>query len=135
MPIPEQIRKRVQARLAEQRALVRALLQLREQLQGSLFVRYGECGKEACACREGQRHGPYYVLSTRSGGKGSFSYLEEDRAAEARTLVARSREFRKGMRRLQKLNADLVTLLKRYQQSQMATAGKRLGLAAPAGRN
>ena len=131
MPVPEQIRKRVQARLLEQRALVASLLRLREQLEGSLFVRYGECGKETCACRQGQRHGPYYVLSARSGGKGSFAYLEQDRAEEARTLVARAREFRKGLKRLQKLNADLVALLRRYQQSQLRTTGRRLGIPRP----
>jgi hypothetical protein len=135
MPLPEQIRKRVQARLAEQRALVTSLLRLREQLEGSLFVRYGECGKEACACRQGQRHGPYYVLSSRSGGQGSFAYLEEDRARAARPLVARAREFRTGLKRLQKLNADLVALLRRYQQSQLRTTGRRLGIAAPPSRN
>ena len=132
MPLPEQIRKRVQARLLEQRALVATLLRLREQLEGSLFVRYGECGKESCACRQGRRHGPYYVLSSRSGGKGSFAYLEQDRAREARPLVARAREFRKGLKRLQKLNADLVALLRRYQQSQLRSTGRRLGIAASA---
>ena len=66
----------MQARLAEQRALVQSLLRLREQLQGSLFARYGECGKEGCVCRRGSKHGPYYVLSTRSGGQGGFAYLE-----------------------------------------------------------
>ena len=132
MPVTEQIRQRVQDRLAEQRALVASLLRLREQLQGSLFVRYGECGKEGCACQKGQRHGPYYVLSSRSGGKGSFAYLEKERALEARTLVARAREFRKGMKRLQKLNADLVALLKRYQASQLKSTGRRLGLTPQA---
>ena len=135
MPSPAEIRKRVQARLAEQRVLVASLLRLREQLPGSLFVRYGECGKEGCACRAGHRHGPYYVLSTRSGGKGSFSYLEEESADEARRLVSRAREFKKGMRRLQQVSADLVALLKRYQQSQVATTQKRLGIVAVAGRN
>lgn len=135
MPVPEQIRKRVQARLLEQRVLVASLLRLREQLEGSLFVRYGECGKESCICRQGQRHGPYYVLSARSGGKGSFAYLEEGRAQEARGLVARAREFRKGLRRLQKLNTDLVALLRRYQQSQLRTTGRRLGISRPVSRD
>ena len=36
------LRKRVQAYLAEQRELVRTLLKLRAQLQGSVFARYGD---------------------------------------------------------------------------------------------
>lgn len=128
---PEGLRKRIQARLHEQRLLVRSLLRLREQLAGSLFARYGECGKEGCACRQGQKHGPYYVLSTRSGGKGGFTYLEESQADEVRKLVKSHREFKAGMRRLQKLNADLVLLMKRYQAATSRKVGRRLGVPPP----
>src|SRR6187549_1978593 len=102
---PEGIRKRVRGRLTEQRRLVRALLEQRGQLQGSLFVRYGVCGKAGCACRQGARHGPYYVLSTRSGGRGRFSYLEAPTAQKARQRVARHRAFRAGLKELQQVNA------------------------------
>ncbi len=126
------IRRRVQERLQEQRALVRDLLRRREQLRGSLFTRYGVCGKENCACRTGQRHGPYYVLSTRTGGKGGFAYLEGPLAEEARTLVKRHREFKAGLRRLRRVNVELLTLLRRYQQAMSRQGGRRVGLAAQA---
>jgi hypothetical protein len=123
----EQIKARVRARLAEQRALVSTLLRLRTQLQGSLLVRHVECGKAACACHSGRKHGPYYVLSNRSHGHGSFEYLDAARAARARTLVSRYRDFRRGLRRLQQVNADLVGLLRRYQQAQVRRTGAKLG--------
>ena len=131
MTDPEGIRKRVRGRLAEQRRLVRSLLDQRQQLQGSLFVRYGVCGKPGCACRRGARHGPYYVLSTRSGGRGGFAYLEARRVEEARALVARSRAFRAGLRRLRAVNRDLVALLRRYQASVSRRSTRKLGLPAP----
>ena len=127
---PERLREQVAARLQEQRELVRSLLQLREQLRGSLFTRYGECGKEACACRHGEKHGPYYVLSTRAAGKGGYAYLEAEKAREARDLVARYREFRRGLRRLKKINDALVALLRRYQENSTRTTCRRLGLPA-----
>jgi hypothetical protein len=126
----EDLRKRVRARLAEQRVLVRSLLQQRELLQGSVFARYGECGKEGCACRQGRKHGPYYVFSMRSGGKGSFAYLDGARLDEARTLVGRYREFRQGLRRLKKLNLELVDLLRRYQEAMTRKGGRRLKIGA-----
>jgi hypothetical protein len=126
----ETVRRRVQEKLEEQRALVRELLQEREQLRGSLFARYGVCGKENCACRTGRRHGPYYVLSTRSSGKGAFAYLEGPRAAEALALVSRHREFKAGLRRLRRINTELVTLLRRYQQAMSRRGGRRVGLSA-----
>ena len=126
------LRARIQARLAEQRELVVSLLGLREQLQGSLFTRYGECGKEACACRQGQRHGPYYVLSHRTGGSGRFAYLTSDQAQAARDLVSRARTFRKGLRRLRKVNDEVLALLRRYQDAMSRRGDQRLGLRAPA---
>lgn len=128
----EQLRERVKDRLREQRATTIALLRLREQLGGSLFARYAECGKEACACRQGHKHGPYWVLSTRSAGKGGFAYLDADAADAARGLVARYREFRSGLRRLRRLNAEIVALLRRYQTAVSRQGGRRLGVAASA---
>ena len=130
MTDPDGIRKRVRGRLAEQRRLVGVLLEQRAQLQGSLFVRYAVCGKAACACRQGARHGPYYVLSTRSGGRGRFSYVEGRRVGQARALVARSRRFRAGLRRLRAVNRELVSLLRRYQESASRRATRKLGLPA-----
>jgi hypothetical protein len=129
---PGALRDRVRARLAEQRALVEALLQLREQLPGSLFTRYGTCGKENCACRTGQKHGPYFVLSTRSGGKGGFAYLEAERADEVRGLVERHRKFRDGLRRLRKVNGEIVLLLRRYQSGMARRAERQFGLRSAA---
>ena len=125
---PEEIRQRVKARLLEQRVLVEDLLRRREQLRGSLFVRFGVCGKEGCACRTGRKHGPYYVLSTRSGGKGGFAYLEASRMAEARELVRAYRDYRAGMRRLLKVGEQLVVLMRRYQDASTRQGTRRVGL-------
>jgi hypothetical protein len=127
---PETLRARVRARLAEQRALVLRLLHRRGQLPGSLFARYGTCGKEACACRTGRKHGPYFVLSTRSGGRGAFQYLEEVQAQKARGLVERHREFQEGLRRLRRVNGELVLLLRRYQVAMARRSRQRLGVGA-----
>ncbi len=125
----EDIRQRVRARLQEQRALVEDLLRRREQLSGSLFVRYGVCGKPGCVCRTGQKHGPYYVLSTRSGGQGGFSYLDASQMAEARALVKAFREYRADMRRLRKVSEQIVVLLRRYQDATARQGTRRVGLA------
>ena len=128
------IRDRIRETLAEQRALVARLLRLREQLAGSLFVRYGTCGKTSCACRtEGRRHGPYYVLSTRSGGRGGFAYVDGKAARATKARVSRYREFRKGLKALQKVNGALVAQLRRYQRGQLQETARRLRL--PAARN
>jgi hypothetical protein len=72
------------------------------------------------------------VLSNRSGGRGSFSYLDAEEAARARTLVRRYREFRRGLQRLQKVNVELVGLLRRYQKAQLRRTGVKLGVSVAA---
>jgi Family of unknown function (DUF6788) len=129
---PETLRARIRARLADQRALVQRLLHLREQLPGSLFARYGTCGKETCSCRTGAKHGPYFVLSTRSGGRGGFQYIEDEQAQEAKDLVSRHREFQEGLRQLRKVSAEIVTLLKRYQAGMARKGQKRLRMGVAA---
>ncbi len=125
----EQIRERIRRRLQEQRQLTQSLLRQREQLGGSLFVRYGSCGKASCTCQRGQGHGPYYVLSTRSGGAGSFIYLTRDEWKKAKDLVARSRDFRRDLRKLRKVSTEVTTLLRRYQSDSSRMAARGLGLA------
>ena len=130
---PDEIRQRVRTSLQEQRELVAELLRRREQLAGSLFVRYGVCGKQGCVCRTGQKHGPYYVLSTRSGGKGGFAYLEAERLPQARELVKAYRDYRAGMRRLRRVNDQLVALLRRYQEAVTRRGSRRVGVNLPVG--
>jgi hypothetical protein len=131
MASSEEIRRHIRVQLGDQQVLVRSLLALREQLQGSLIERYGVCGKPNCACRLGRRHGPYYVLSSRSGGKGGYTYLDGKQVERARGLVERHREFRSGMQQLRKLNEGIVTLLKSYQSAVTHQAGRQLGILEP----
>jgi hypothetical protein len=72
------------------------------------------------------------VLSQRSGGKGGFEYLDAARARAARGLVARARAFRTGLRRLQRVNLELLDLLRRYRIAMARRGGERLGVASEA---
>jgi hypothetical protein len=114
---PSVQQRRVRVLLLEQRALVASLLELREQLHGSLFTRFGVCGKPGCACARGVRHGPYHVLSTRRGGQAAFTYLQRGQVGDARRKVAGYRRFRHGMTRLRTLNRRLVAALQGYQRA------------------
>lgn len=122
----EQLETRVKERLAEQRRLVVDLLAQREQLQGSLFERWALCGKSGCACRTGERHGPYYVLSSRGRAGSGFTYLAPARVRQARGQVRACRDFRRGLKRLQRLNQELVALLRRVQSRRLQASARRL---------
>ena len=125
---PETIRKRVRTRLREQRTLVERLLKRRELLAGSVFMRWGVCGKKGCICQSGQKHGPYYVLSRRSGGRGGFTYLDRAQMGRARSLVKAHREYRADLARLRKVNEQLVLLLRSYQEATARQGDRRVGV-------
>ncbi len=122
----EQLETRVKERLAEQRRLVGELLAQREQLQGSLFERWALCGKTGCACREGERHGPYYVLSSRGRAGSGFTYLAPSAVRLARGRVRAYRDFRRGLKRLQRVNQELVALLRRVQSRRLQASARNL---------
>jgi hypothetical protein len=91
-------------------------------------MRWGVCGKKGCVCQTGQKHGPYYILSTRSGGRGGFVYLDAEQTGQARSLVKAHREYRTDLRRLRKVNEQLVVLLRRYQEATARRGGRRVGV-------
>jgi hypothetical protein len=122
--------RKVQALLRRQHTLVSSLLERRAQLRGSLITRWARCGKEGCACRRGPGHGPYYVLSTRSGGSGAFTYLGREQVPSARRLVSDYRQFQSGLRRLRTLNDELLRSMGRYQEAAARLARRRVGLSS-----
>lgn len=122
------LEKGIRDRLNEHESLVVALLQEREQIRGSLFSRFAVCGKANCACAQGERHGPYYVLSNRSGGEGSFVYLKEEQVSRVRELVLRHRRFKKGLKRLKGLSSKLHEMFERYEISAAQAGSRQAGM-------
>ena len=114
----------IRVSLLKHDSLVDALLQERTQIRGSLFSRFAMCGKANCACAQGEKHGPYYVLSNRSGGEGAFVYLKQEQVSRVRELVNRHRRFKKGLKRLKGLSSKLHVLFEKYESS-AARAGSR----------
>ena len=123
------LEKGIRDRLNEHESLVVALLQEREQIRGSLFSRFAVCGKANCACAQGERHGPYYVLSDRSGGGGSFVYLKEVQVSRVRELVVRPpRRFKRGLRRLKGLSPKLHDLFERNETAAAMAGSRQAGM-------
>jgi hypothetical protein len=122
------LEKGIRDRLTEHESLVLALLSEREQIKGSLFSRFAVCGKLNCACAQGEKHGPYYVLSNRSGGEGAFVYLKDDQVSRVRELVNRHRRFKKGLKKLKGLSSKLHEMFERYETSATLAGSRQAGM-------
>ena len=118
----------IRSRLSEHESLVDALLQEREQIRGSLFSRFAVCGKTQCACAQGEKHGPYYVLSSRSAGSGGFVYLKAEQVSRVRELVNKHRKFKKGLKKLKGLSSKLQEMFERYETSASRAGSRQVGV-------
>ena len=87
---------------------------------GSVVKQYLFCGKASCAChRDSQKkHGPYYYLSYKEGGKSRYKYL--GKATSPRVDPARNyQEFQRGVARLGKIHREVIDLLWKIGEGKM----------------
>jgi hypothetical protein len=88
------------------------LMKPRAMRIGSVVRQYMFCGKPSCACHRDlqKKHGPYYYLSYKEGGKSRYKYLGKATSPE----VERARNyqgFQRGMARLGKIHREIIELL------------------------
>ena len=105
----------------EQRGLVLALLRLRAQLPGLAVRPLRRVRQGGLRLPAGEKHGPYYVLSNRSGGRGLVR-LPRRRERGARRATLRQRATASsgaGCRGCGRSTVELVALLRRYQEAQL----------------
>ena len=62
-------------------------------LPGSLQPEWRRCGKAACRCTRGARHGPYAYRYWYQGGRRRKQYVPRQRVAEVAAGIARWREL------------------------------------------
>jgi len=87
---------------------------------GSVVKQYMFCGKASCACHQDpqKKHGPYYYLSYKMGGKSRYKYL--GKAATVGVEQARHyQEFQRGMARLGKIHREVIGLLWKIGEGKM----------------
>ena len=87
---------------------------------GSVVKQYMFCGKPSCACHQDpqKKHGPYYYLSSKVGGKSRYKYL--GKATSPGVERARHyQEFQRGMARLGKIHREIIGLLWKIGEEKM----------------
>jgi len=87
---------------------------------GSVVKQYMFCGKPSCACHQDpqKKHGPYYYLSYKEGGKSRYKYLGKATTPEVER-ARRYQEFQRGVARLGKMHREVIGLLWKIGEGQM----------------
>jgi len=103
-------RKSVLALRQRKRTLLRSLQVKPDFLRGSFVERYGTCGKLNCACRRGQKHGPFYYLTQclAVGHVQKFLLKDGKRREQAKEGTAHYKQFCELLEELSQVNAELL---------------------------
>ena len=82
----------------------------RAAIRASVVERFGTCGKAACSCHSGAKHGPYYYL-TQCVAKGhvrKFQLKTPQEQQAARDAVAAFNSHYDALEELSQINAELL---------------------------
>jgi hypothetical protein len=87
---------------------------------GSVVKQYMFCGKASCACHRDpqKKHGPYYYLSYKEGGRSRYKYLGKAEGPG----VERARNyqvFQRGIAQLGRMHREIIELLWKIGESKM----------------
>ena len=79
---------------------------------GSLQREWRRCGKPRCRCARGSRHGPYWYLRWREGGRQRRRYVARERVDATRAALEQQRRLRPPAWSLRQRLAELRQLAK-----------------------
>ena len=115
---------------------VKAMMQGKALLPGTLAEHYNVCGKPQCCCKDKvnpRKHGPYYRLSYSLRGKNSSISIKKEDAPLIREMTDNYRGFRLNT---QELGLDMIelyrkkglqTMLDEYEQMINAEVTRKTG--------
>jgi hypothetical protein len=103
-------RKSTLALRQRKKALLRQLRLPPDVLRASCVEQFLTCGKSACPCHQGHKHGPYYYLTLclATGHIRKFLLKHPDQQQQARAGTAAYVQFMEGVEELSQINAELL---------------------------
>lgn len=103
-------RKSTLALRLRRQALLQQLRVPPSLLRGSYVQQFLTCGKPACPCHQGHKHGPYYFLTlcVAVGKVRKFLLKTPEEQQQAQAGTAAYRQFMERVEELSQINADLL---------------------------
>jgi hypothetical protein len=95
----------------------------RAAVRASVVERFGTCGKAACACHTGAKHGPYYYLTqcVTAGHVRKFLLKTAQEQQAAREAVGVFNQFYNTLEELSQINVELLRRGERLSSDPSAT--------------
>ena len=103
------LRRRNIAALKRQRQrLLNELPRLVRMLRGSFFERFSTCSRPACACHQGQRHGPRAYVAVTAGKAQRQHYVPKSQVRAVRDGVGHYHRLLEIVDRVTAINLELM---------------------------
>lgn len=104
-PSPAQLTRRLERLRADYEQAKARIAEIGFTCEGSLIERYTTCNNPNCRCADPeQRHGPYWQLSWKQGGKTVSKLLSADDATRYREWITNRRQLEAELTRMRDLS-------------------------------
>jgi hypothetical protein len=106
---PDEIRKIIWGLSVRRSKLQSKLSTPKSMIEGCIHKIYKKCGNPKCYCATGKKHGPYWALSTKTGGKTKITYISD---ADTLKKAFAYKRYNKDLARLRKMNEKIYFWLR-----------------------
>ncbi len=106
---PEESRKAVWGLNQKRSRLQSKLMSPPAMVQGCLHKIYKKCGNPKCYCNEGKKHGPYWAISRKTGGRTKLTYVSDKKVIKK---AAAHKRYNKDLARLRKIDEKIYSWLR-----------------------
>lgn len=106
---PDEIRKAVWGLSQKRSKLQSRLMSPSPMIEGCIHKIYKKCGNSKCYCKDGKKHGPYWAISKKTGGKTKLTYVSDTDILKKAFAYKR---YNKDLARLRKINEKIYYWLR-----------------------
>ncbi|TET14689.1 MAG: hypothetical protein E3J77_04005 [Actinobacteria bacterium] len=106
---PDEIRKIIWGLSLRRAKLQNKLFTPHQMIEGCIHKIYKKCGNPKCYCVTGKKHGPYWAISKKTGGKTKITYISDTGTVKKAFAY---KKYNKDLATLRKINEKIYYWLR-----------------------
>ena len=106
---PDEIRKIIWGLSVRISKLQKRLSTPHPMIEGCIHKIYKKCGNPKCYCVSGKKHGPYWAISKKIGGRTKITYVSDTDTIKKAFAY---KKYNKDLARLRKINEKIYCWLR-----------------------
>lgn len=103
----------------KRKGIIDKLLRPKSMISGYLYPMFKKCGKKGCRCERGEKHGPYWCISSLKDKKTHLKAIGKRDWIMVKILTDNYREYQKQMAELRRLHFQVWEMLKQLRDEKI----------------